>query len=72
MGDIEDTSSVRISSFQPRATQNYIDIVSFSLSLSLSLSLCSFHWQELLLYQDGARLTLLFNNVSDLKEYVLS
>ena len=54
MEDTEDRSSVRISSFQPQATQNYID-------LSLSL------------YQDAARLTLPFNNASDLKkEYVVS
>ena len=35
MEDTEDTSSVRISSFQPRATQNYIDILSLSLQLPL-------------------------------------
>jgi hypothetical protein len=41
MEDTEDTRSVRILSLQPRATQNYIDIISLSLSLSLSLSTAS-------------------------------
>jgi dimeric dUTPase (all-alpha-NTP-PPase superfamily) len=54
MEDTEDTSSVRISSFQPQATQNYIDILSLSPPLSLSL------------YQDATKLTLPFNNASDL------